>query len=313
MKKEPCPDERIVLGTLENITEKDINPPALVIIGPVVDVFKNIQNNMPEDTGMSKLKGFKGKTITITRPIERSQVAVQIVEDNGGIPIVVPTLELEAFPSESLMDLCQKADKLDWIIFTSPASLESLFKYCEDFKEKLNPDCRVAVIGPRTERVLNEYGLKAEIVPEDYTAEGLLEEFKEIDLQGKKIGVPRTFKARDVLPEGLKSMGATVFLAEAYKSTLPQDTSKVKLLVDDIIQGKIDAITFTSPLTVTNLFEIAEDKKDELIESLKGDRTMVAAIGPITQKPLDELGINCITPAKYTVKEMLLTLMNEMD
>ncbi len=43
------PSERIVLGTLENITEKDINPPALVIIGRVVDVFKDIQNNMPED------------------------------------------------------------------------------------------------------------------------------------------------------------------------------------------------------------------------------------------------------------------------
>jgi uroporphyrin-III C-methyltransferase len=43
------PDERIVIGTLENIAEKNINPPALVIIGPVVDVFKDIQNNMPED------------------------------------------------------------------------------------------------------------------------------------------------------------------------------------------------------------------------------------------------------------------------
>jgi uroporphyrin-III C-methyltransferase len=43
------PEERIVIGTLENITEKNINPPALVIIGPVVDVFKDIQNNMPED------------------------------------------------------------------------------------------------------------------------------------------------------------------------------------------------------------------------------------------------------------------------
>ena len=37
------PDERIVMGNLKNITEKDIKPPALVIIGPVVDIFKNIQ------------------------------------------------------------------------------------------------------------------------------------------------------------------------------------------------------------------------------------------------------------------------------
>ncbi|BDZ68182.1 hypothetical protein GCM10025860_16300 [Methanobacterium ferruginis] len=196
---------------------------------------------------MNDLKGFKGKVIVVTRPMERAQIAVDMIKENGGISLVVPTLELEAFPSDSLMDLCQRAGELDWIIFTSPASLESLFKYCKDFKENLNPHCQVAVIGPRTERVLNEYGLSAGIVPEDYTAEGLLEKFQGINLQGKIVGVPRTFNARDVLPEGLKEMGATVFLAEAYKSTQPQDPSKVAWLVEEIIKGKIDAITFTSP------------------------------------------------------------------
>ena len=262
---------------------------------------------------MNKLNGFNGKKIVITRPIERSEVAVQIVKDNGGVPVVVPTLELESVFSKSLKDLCQMAGQLDWIIFTSPASLESLFKFCKDFKEKLNPSCHVAVIGPRTERVLNEYDLKAKIVPEEYTAEGLLKEFKGINIKGANIGVPRTFKARDVLPKGLREMGATVYLAEAYKSTKPQNTHNIEKLVDDTLQGKIDALTFTSPLTVTNLFEMAEDKKEKLIEFLKGDKTLVAAIGPITQIPLNEMGIKSITPDKYTVEAMLLTLMNKMD
>lgn len=259
------------------------------------------------------MNGFEGKVIGITRPLERSQAAVDIVQNNGGIPLVVPTLELEAFASESLMDLCHRAGELDWIIFTSPASLESLFKYCEDFKEKLNPKCQVAVIGPRTERILNDYEIQADIVPEDYTAEGLLEEFQEIDLDKKKVGVPRTFKAREVLPEGLKNMGATVYLAEAYKSTKPHDTSKVQLMVDEIIQGKVDAVTFTSPLTVTNLFEMAGDKKIELINSFKEGKVLAASIGPITQKPLKNLGIPSIFPSRYTVKDMLMQLKEEMS
>ncbi|BDZ68183.1 uroporphyrinogen-III C-methyltransferase [Methanobacterium ferruginis] len=49
IEKGTTPDERIITGTLENITQKNINPPALVIIGPVVDVFKAIQNNILED------------------------------------------------------------------------------------------------------------------------------------------------------------------------------------------------------------------------------------------------------------------------
>jgi Uroporphyrinogen-III synthase len=79
------------------------------------------------------MKGFEGKIIGITRPVERSEAAVEIVTQNGGIPLVVPTLELESFASASLLDLCQRAGELDWMIFTSPASLESLFKYCPDF------------------------------------------------------------------------------------------------------------------------------------------------------------------------------------
>lgn len=259
------------------------------------------------------MNGFEGKVIGITRPLERSQAAVDIVKEYGGIPLVVPTLELEAFASDSLMDLCQRADELDWIIFTSPASLESLFKYCPDFREKLNPHCQVAVIGPHTQRVLNDYNIMADVVPDDYTAEGLLEEFQEINLNKKNVGIPRTFKARNVLPDGLRKMGATVYLAEAYKSTKPHDTSKVQLLVDEIIQGKLDAVTFTSPLTVTNLFEMAGDKKENLINSFKDGKVLAAAIGPITQKPLEEMGISSIIPSKYTVKSMLMQLKEEMN
>ncbi len=261
---------------------------------------------------MSHLKGFENKVIAITRPLERAEAAADLIKANGGIPLVVPTLELVPYPSKSLMNLCYHANNLDWLIFTSPASLESLFGYCENFKEKLNRDCKVAVIGPRTGRALEKYGVRVDVIPEDYTAEGLLEEFKKIQIKGMKIGVPRTFKARDVLPEGLKKMGATVLLAEAYKSTLPADKTKVKLMVDDLIKGKIDAITFTSPLTVVNLFEMAGDKKDRLIKSLKEGKIHIAAIGPITQKPLEELKIKSITPAKYTVEDMLLKLMEEM-
>ncbi|WP_308571569.1 uroporphyrinogen-III synthase [uncultured Methanobacterium sp.] len=259
------------------------------------------------------MSGLEGKRIAITRPKERSQAAVDMVNDLGGIPLIVPTLELEAVASKSLMALYQKAGELDWIIFTSPASLESLFKFCPDFKEKLNPHCKVAAIGPRTGRVLEDYGITVDIVPTDYTAEGLLEEFKHITLKGKKVGIPRTFKARDVLPDGLKERGAIVYLAEAYRSTTPQDTSQVELLVEEVIQGKVDAITFTSPLTVTNFFQLAEDKKEELIKFLINGPTLVVAIGPITQKPLEELGIPSIAPSKYTVKDMLLRLEEEFS
>jgi uroporphyrinogen-III synthase len=260
------------------------------------------------------MKDFKGKVIAITRPIERSQEAVRIIENYGGQVLVAPTLELRVSNTRSLIELCEKADELDWLIFTSPTAILSLFKHCKDLKSRLNPQCRVAVIGPRTGNYLTEHDLEADLIPDDYTAEGLLDAFNRIDIRNKNIGLPRTLAARDVLPQGLKNKGAHVFLVEAYKSALPQDRTSANKLIEDIINKKVDAVTFTSTLTVRNLFEmVKEEDKNKLLETLRTGEVLVAAIGPVTAKALEEQGIPTIIPDEYTVKAMLDRLRDEFD
>ena len=135
---------------------------------------------------MSKMKGdeFEGKIIGITRPAERVAEAVQMVEEHGGKTLVAPTLELRVSNSKSLIELCKMSNKLDWLIFTSPTGIISLFKHCIDLKDRLNPGCKIAVIGPRTRNYLEKKGLKADLVPNDYTAEGLLEIFDGLESRG---------------------------------------------------------------------------------------------------------------------------------
>lgn len=259
------------------------------------------------------MNGFKGKVIGITRPAERTKEAVDFIEENGGKSIVAPTLELRISNSASLVKLCSMAEKLNWLIFTSPTAIISLYKHCPNLNDKLRADCKIAVIGPRTGKFLTEYGLNADIIPDDYTAEGLLDVLKEQDIKDRTIGIPRTMVARDVLPEGLKKQGANVILADAYKSSIPQDKTKVQKLIKLIIEGKVDAVTFTSPLTVNNFFEIAgTNQRDVLIDTLKSGKVLVAAIGPVTAKPLNDIGINPITPEEYTVKSMLTELMKKI-
>lgn len=256
---------------------------------------------------------LKGKTIAITRPVERSSEAVEIVKREGGIPLVVPTLELQISSSESLEKLCEMSKKLDWLIFTSPTSIESLFRHCPQLSEQLSPECKIAVIGPRTGNYLEDHGLHPDLIPDDYTAEGLLESFEKINLQGKLVGIPRTKAARDVLPQGLEEKGAKIFIAEAYKSTIPQDKKKIYELIEKIMTNEVDAITFTSPLTVHNLFRLADKKQEHLTRSIKDNNIIIVAIGPVTGKALSEYGIKPITPQEYTVKAMLERLMDEMD
>ena len=113
------------------------------------------------------------------------------------------------------------------------------------------------------------------------------------------------------MPEGLEELGNTVILAEAYKSLFPMDDEKVKELISKIENKEIDAITFTSPLTVENFFKIADDK--EKLAKLLNDNLLTVSIGPITAKVLDKYNITYIYPDTYTVPDMMELLFEKLN
>lgn len=239
--------------------------------------------------------------VAITRPADRSKAACKIVEELGGQYILAPTLDLKPVNSESLKNLIANKDLLDWIVFTSPTTITSLNLFYPDFLKNL--DCKVAVIGNKTGKIASEQGVKVDLIPEDFTAEGLLEEFEKRNITNQTIGIPRTASARPVLPEGLEKLNNKVILAEAYKSLFPMDEDKISDLIAKIENNEIDAITFTSPLTVTNFFKISKNK--EKLADLLSNNLLTVCIGPITGKILDQCNINYIYPDTYTVRDMM--------
>ena len=247
--------------------------------------------------------------VAITRPKDRAKKACEIVEELGGVPVLAPTLDLEPVNTESLKNLVERKDDLDWIIFTSPTTIVSLNKFYPDFIKTLS--CKLAVIGNKTGRLAEKNGMTVDLMPEDFTAEGLIEEFKKRGITDKVIGIPRTASARPVLPEELEKLGNEIILAEAYKSLFPMDENAVKDLISKIENREIDAITFTSPLTVENFFEIVEDKQK--IAKLLSENLLTVCIGPITAKVLEKYDIDHIYPDTYTVPDMMELLFKTLD
>lgn len=247
--------------------------------------------------------------VAITRPQDRAKKACEIVEKLGGIPVLAPTLDLKPVNTQSLKELVAKKDELDWIVFTSPTTIVSLNKFYPDFIETL--DCKLAVIGNKTGKLAEKQGMSVDLIPKDFTAEGLIEEFEKRGITNQTIGIPRTASARPVLPESLEKLGNKVILAEAYKSLFPMDDTKVKELITKIKNKEIDAITFTSPLTVENFFTIAEDKQK--IAEMLNENLLTVSIGPITAKVLEKYNVNHIYPDTYTVPDMMELLFKTLD
>ena len=247
--------------------------------------------------------------IAITRPELRAQAACDLVEEFGGIPYLASTLSLEPVNTDSLKNMMANLNKLDWIIFTSPTTIEAIKQFYPDKLKDIT--CKVAVIGRKTGEVAENNSIKVDLMPDNYTAEGLVEEFKSRNIQNKVIGVPRTASARTALPEGLKALDNEVILAEAYKSLTPKDENTIKELIAKISNSEIDAITFTSPLTVENLFKLAENK-NQLAKKLSED-ILTVSIGPITGNKLNEYNVSNIYPETYTVKDMLTLLFQKLE
>ena len=176
------------------------------------------------------------KRIAITRPAQRSKAAMEIIDELGGETVIRPTLELKLTNSDSLKHLISE---------------------------------KIATIGHKTAEVAIDNQLPIDLIPEDYTAEGLLKAFESIDLNNKIVGIPRTYSARTLLPDELEKRGAKVILAESYKSGMPEDVSLIEKLIDEILNEEIDGIIFTSPLTVSNLFEVAnEEDRDKIAQKM---------------------------------------------
>ena len=75
---------------------------------------------------------------------------------------------------------------------------------------------RVAAIGPGTARALAEHGIVADIVPERFVAEALVEALADTPVEHALVA--RAKEARDVIPDALRARGAQVDVLALYQT-----------------------------------------------------------------------------------------------
>jgi len=157
-------------------------------------------------------------------------------------------------------------------VFTSANAVERFVPLLRDARDL--GAARVAAIGPGTAEALRRLALVADLVPEEFVAEALLDVFPP---GPGRVLLPRAAAARAVLPEGLRAKGWEVDVVEAYR-TEPVPQSEERLAA----ARHADAITFTSSSTVTNF--VAAAGRDAV-------PPIVACIGPVTAETARSCGL----------------------
>jgi uroporphyrinogen III methyltransferase/synthase len=297
--------QRSAEGTLDTIVDvvrqKKISTPALIVIGDVV--------NLRSKLNWFEKKPLFGKKIIVTRSRAQASSLSKELRELGAEVIEFPTIEISLIPDNSNLDRAiDSVSDYSWIIFTSVNSVEIFFKRVMSIKDaRILAGIKIAVIGSATAMSLNEYGIKADIIPEQFTSEGIvkaLESYK-AELKGKKVLIPGSLIARDLLPVSLTAMGALVEAVPVYENKTPEYTAEY---IDSIFDKNLYLCTFTSSSTVTNFIDILKvNNRNKYISKING-----ASIGPVTSKTAKEAGINLsIEAGVHTIPSLVSEIVNK--
>lgn len=299
------PEQRVVSGTLadiaDRVAEAGIRPPAVTIVGEVARLRDELRWFDSPET-----RPLFGRRVLVTRSRDQASALSALLEAEGAAAIEMPTLAIRetadpAATRQAIMALA--GGEYAWTIFTSANAVDIFFRHVAAAGRDarvFGGACRVAAIGPGTAEALAAHGLRADLVPERFVAEGLLEALATENMQGARVLIPRAAIARDALPEGLRGRGATVAVLEMYRSDAPEPDAEV---LRALREGEIDVATFASSSTVHNLAAMLGSE----LAPLRG--VTIASIGPITSEAVREHGLSVdVEAAAHTIPGLVAAL-----
>jgi uroporphyrinogen III methyltransferase/synthase len=278
------PGQRTVEATLGTIAEaverENVKAPALIVVGEVA--------RRREQLAWLERRPLHGRRVVVTRARAQASGLASTLRELGAEVVELPAIRIAPLvESEEVRRVAGAPGLYELVCLTSPNGVRLLFEAMEaaGLDARALAGVTVAAIGPGTARALAERGVLADVVPERFVAEGLIEALEDQEVAGARVLVARAAEARDVLPDALRERGAEVDVVALYETVreLPGE--------EEIGAAQsADYVTFTSSSTVTNLV------------SALGERfptgARVVSIGPITSETARAAGLEVAVEAE---------------
>lgn len=287
--------QQTVTATLSTIAErareKGITAPVITVIGwPVI---------LRDEINWFENRPLFGRRIVVTRAAQQSASLTDRLAELGADVIEMPATRTARLDLTPLREEIARLDSYRWMIFTSQNAVaifwEQLLGGGRDARALAG--LAIAAVGPATAGALLERGIAVDVIPERFVAEGLLEKLSDRgDVAGSRVLYVTAEGSREVLPEGLTALGATVNVINAYRSI--QDGTGASRLKRALESGTISAVTFTSASAVRSYAALVGEEM-----SL---RAPAITIGPQTSEAVTAAGIELLAEAQESTTDGLI-------
>ncbi len=287
--------QRTVTATLATLADEassaGITAPVITVIGWSVILREEITwfENRP----------LFGRRIVVTRAALQSQVLTDRLSELGADVIEMPATRIARLDLSPLRNAMTRLDQYQWLVFTSQNAVaifwEQLLGGGRDARALAG--LAIAAVGPATAGALLERGITVDVIPPRFVAEGLLEKLGERDdVASSRVLYVTAEGSRDVLPNGLESLGASVDIIQAYRSI--QDGSGSTRLKKALESGTVSAVTFTSASAVRGYVDVVGEEMAQKAPAI--------TIGPQTTEAVNEAGIELLAEAEESTTDGLI-------
>jgi uroporphyrinogen III methyltransferase/synthase len=297
------PTQQTLAGSIatlaEELTESSDMRPAILVIGRVVALREHLR--------WFDERPLFGKRVLVTRPRELATDLVERLEAMGAETIQAPMIRI--LPPEDygpLDEACARASEFDWIVFSSANAVDAFIDrlLAGPWDLRALGGVKLCVVGLATAERLSARGLKVDLTPSEFHAEGVVRAISAAaTMSGAKILLPHADIGREVIAEELKKQGAEVTEVIAYRTVaVDLEREGEPDIYRMLLERRIDIVTFTSPSAVRSFVRVlgAEPAAD-LLRS-----TVVASIGPVTAEAAAQFQIaSAVVPAKFTVPALV--------
>lgn len=261
------------LGRIAAISEKaDIQPPAILVVGDVVSLKKEID--------WQQAGSLSGKKILVTATEIIAEPLAEKIRKLGGEPVVMSLISVRAEKMYGLKEVLVRPGKR-WLVFTSRNGVRFFFEQMK--KEQVDirslGDSRIAVMGAGTRKELENWGCYADLLPEQSCSESLAKALCENVQYDEEICLFRAEEASDVLTKRLREKQYRVVDIPTYRTEIMW---KKRELLREMLED-VDAVTFCSASAVSAFVQMTEGH-DLVAKTI--------CIGPVTAQATKKAGLH---------------------
>ncbi|HEX7979019.1 MAG TPA: uroporphyrinogen-III synthase [Gemmatimonadaceae bacterium] len=227
-----------------------------------------------------------------------SSELAELVRREGGEPVCAPAVQETQLDVTALVPaLIEELHRghVDIAVFLTGAGAASLLEQAgtigalDALVEELAGATTVCR-GPKPALVLRKHGIPVHVnVRSPHTTPELLEVLPDDVVRGRGVAVLHDGGGNSALVEALRARGATVGELRTYTWRLPDDLEPMEELMRELLDGRLDAVAFTSQVQVRHLFELAaRTKRTDALRFALRHRTIVGSIGPTCSVALEQ-------------------------